>query len=115
MSPQEFAAVVSEIAATIRTEPGHDGRPKGRFGPHKVFIAAIWRRAQADSRFSGMTREQFNRLLIESNRAGALVLARADLVGAMDSAEVADSEIGDRNAQYHFVLDQNAKAPWERR
>jgi hypothetical protein len=34
------------------------------------------------------------------------VLARADLVGAMDRKLVSESEIEDRGATFHFVLDQ---------
>jgi hypothetical protein len=112
---QEFSDAVGQIAATIRTEPGHQGKPKGRFGLTKVFIAAIWRAAQHDPRFAGMTRQEFNKKLLQAHRDSLIVMARADLVGAMDSAEVADSEIEDRRgpgsyaAQFHFVHDRQAK------
>jgi len=36
-----------------------------------------------------------------------LALARADLIGAMNPAQVNKSEIRDRGATFHFVLDPN--------
>lgn len=118
VSPQEFGAAVNQLATEVEQGIGHHGMPKGRFGREgggaKVFIAAIWRLAQQDPRLCGMTRDQFNQNLIEANRRGFVVLGRADLVGAMDSAEVADSEIQDRGAEYHFVIDRTFREPWER-
>jgi hypothetical protein len=35
-----------------------------------------------------------------------MVLARADLIGAMDAKQISESEINDRGATFHFVLDQ---------
>jgi hypothetical protein len=40
------------------------------------------------------------------------VLARADLVAAMPRAAVADSEVSDGGAEFHFVLDDAARDPW---
>lgn len=82
-----------------------NGRGYGRFGS-KVFVSAIWRRVQDDPRLGGMTYDQFKRKLVELNRTGALVLARADLIGALDPDEVAESEISDRGATFHFVLNE---------
>jgi CheY-like chemotaxis protein len=113
LSPRAVAAAVMSALPSIREEPGPGGRPRGRYGARKVFIAAIWRQLQGDPMFSGMTLEQFKQNLIQANRSANLVLARADLVGAMDRQEVAESEIEDRGATYHFVLDQGAKEPWE--
>lgn len=107
----EFANAVLQAASRIQTSHGHKGMPKGRFGRNKVFIAAIWR--DVHSKFPGMTRAEFDQQLLAANRRRLLVLARADLVGAMDDAEVADSEISDRGANFHFVLDPTAKEAWE--
>jgi hypothetical protein len=53
---------------------------------------------------------------VRANRDGWLILVRADLVGAMDAKLVADSEIEDRGATFHFVLDPRwAAAASERR
>lgn len=109
MSQSEFAKAVLQIASRIRTEPGEQGKPKGRFGPVKVFIAAIWRVAERDPRFKGMTRDEFNRRLAQAHRDSQISMARADLVGAMDFPEVRDSEVKDRGAEFHFVHDEQAK------
>lgn len=75
--------------------------PEGRFGP-KVYIAAIW---DAVGDQIGMSLPEFKRWLIEQNRRGTLVLARGDLVGAMDRQLLARSEIQDRGAVFNFVMD----------
>jgi hypothetical protein len=73
----------------------------GRFGD-KVYISEIWRRV---GRRIAPTLFDFKRWLLEQNRFGNLVLARGDLMGAMDASKVSESEIQDRGATFHFVLD----------
>jgi hypothetical protein len=95
----------------------------GRFGPRKVFISALWAAmlridAAAAGRLAGGEFAVFKRWLVgaqrftrsESERTPLIVLARADLVAAMDGALVADSETLADGASYHFVLDP-ATAP----
>lgn len=74
----------------------------GRFGSEKVFISEIWKRV-GNKLFP--TLNEFKRWLLLNNRQGNLVLARADLIGAMDPTQVQTSEIMDRGAVFHFVLD----------
>jgi len=83
----------------------------GRFGSEKVFVSAIWRSLERDRRLSDLSLDRFKRWLVSANRDGWLVLARADLIGAMDPRQVAESEIEDRGATFHFVLDQRLGAP----
>lgn len=104
LTTQEVADAVLAVMPSIGAE-GHHGEAKGRFGDRKVFIAAIWRRLGANPRFQRMTLEQFKRHLLDANRQGLLVLSRADLRGAMDAAEVLDSEIDDRGSTFNFVND----------
>jgi hypothetical protein len=47
--------------------------------------------------------------LLKAMRAEQLVLARADLVGAMDPMRVKASEISYLNSTFHFVLDRSAQ------
>jgi hypothetical protein len=54
-----------------------------------------------------MDLDDLKKRLADANRAGLLSLARADLVGAMNPEEVRLSEILDRGASFHFVLDNN--------
>lgn len=95
----------------------------GRFGPRKVFISALWVAmlridAAAAGRLTGGELAAFKRWLVaaqrlirsDSERAPLVVLARADLVAAMDRALVAGSETLADGASYHFVLDP-ATAP----
>ncbi len=109
LTTAEIAQAVREVMPTIKTEKGPDGRPRGRFGSDKVFIAAIWRRLATDPRFTGTTRQDFDRALVEANRQGLLDLARADLVAAMDPDEVAQSEIRHLNSTFNFVRDPEGR------
>lgn len=74
----------------------------GRFGDRKVFVSALWQRV---GRKLGMSLDEFKRWLFSQHRAGALQLARADLVSAMDPTLVASSEIRVPGAEFHFVVD----------
>jgi hypothetical protein len=78
---------------------------EGRFG-EKVYVSAIWRTIEHDRKAGELSLDHFKRWLVRANRDGWLVLARADLVGAMDAKQVNESEINDRGATFHFVLDQ---------
>ena len=78
---------------------------EGRFGDEKVFVSALWHNMERDRRLGDLSFDRFKLWLVRANRDGWLVLVRADLVGAMDAKLVADSEIEDRGATFHFVLD----------
>jgi hypothetical protein len=73
------------------------------FGPDKVFIASVWDALRNDPDVSSLGEGGFKRALIDAHRTGALVLARADLVAAMDPDDVAASETHHLNATYHFI------------
>jgi hypothetical protein len=77
--------------------------PNGRYGDHKVFIAHVWRRLQETNALPPMTEAGFKDRLIEANRQGLIRLSRADLVEAMDPADVRASETTWLNAVFHFV------------
>jgi hypothetical protein len=113
LSSRRVAEAVYGVMPLISEEPGDRGRPRGRYGRSKVFVAALWRRLQQTRQFQGVTEDQFKKLLVTANRERSLSLARADLVGAMDPTEVRQSEISDMGAEFHFVLDPTAKEPWE--
>jgi hypothetical protein len=100
------AETVLEVVREIIPRVGADGR----FGAENVFVSAIWHSIERDRRLVDLSFERFKRWLVNANRDGWLVLARADLVGAMDPRQVAESEIEDRGATFHFVLDQQAEA-----
>jgi len=95
--PQNLLEVVRDAIPRIGAE--------GRFG-EKVYVSAIWRTLERDRKVSDLSLDHFKRWLVGANRDGWLVLARADLIGAMDAKQVTESEINDRGATFHFVLDQ---------
>lgn len=100
----DFAASVHSAVARV----GHSTAM--RFGARKVFISAV----RAELTAAGMTiaAADFASRLLDANRRGLLSLARADLVAAMPTASVADSEIGDSRCEYHFVVDAGARETW---
>jgi hypothetical protein len=92
----------------------------GRFGDRKVFIASLWTmmltiEAQTGGTLTDRaTLEDFKAWLLRSRRvtrdgteegAPLVVLARADLIAAMDFTVVATSETVTDGATFHFVLD----------
>jgi hypothetical protein len=91
-----FAATVRALAVT--------SPPEDRFHDNKVFIAALWRASQRESNFPSISLSEFKQRLVEANTKNLLHLSRADLVQAMDSQLVADSETAYLNATFHFVL-----------
>jgi hypothetical protein len=109
--PAALAAIVRSVMPTIRAETDPDGRWRGRFGDRKVFISAIWRVLANDPRMGGMAFPEFKHELTKAHRARQLVLARADLVAAMNPNEVAESETYDDIATYHFVVDTPVAPP----
>jgi hypothetical protein len=86
----------------------------GRFG-EKVYVSAIWRTIERDRKAGGISLDKFKNWLVAANRDGWLVLARADIPGAMDAKQVTESEINDRGATFHFVLDQRNGASGSQR
>lgn len=93
-SLEGFADRVQEVAR---------GVDAGRFGSRKVFISAVWRAMDGDPVVAAIDLPAFKQRLCEANRAGLLILHRADLVGAMDPGELAESEARYMNATFHFI------------
>ncbi|MGH7633273.1 MAG: hypothetical protein ACRENC_06055 [Gemmatimonadaceae bacterium] len=117
---QAPTALDLELATLVRRALGAVDA-SGRFGPRKVFIAALWRAmlrvdAAAVRRLAVDELATFQHWLLgaqrflrsDSERTPLVVLARADLVAAMDGALVTDSETLADGASYHFVLDPAA-------
>jgi hypothetical protein len=85
-----FAERVNGAAAASST---------GRWGDDKVFISHVHRHLN-----DGSDLAEFKRRLVEANTAGLIRLARADLVAAMDPADVRESEAAHPlGAEFHFV------------
>jgi hypothetical protein len=99
----EFAAAAGCAVAAV----GHDANQ--RYGLRKVFLAAVHAALGGEG---AIHLKAFQRRMVRAHRAGLLVLVRADLVAAMPPAAVADSEVSDGGAEFHFVLDDAARDPW---
>jgi len=80
----------------------------GRFGDRKVFVSAVWGELRRDPRWADLALAGFKGRLLAAYRARELVLARADLVAAMDPALVAASEIAADGASFHFIVKEPA-------
>jgi hypothetical protein len=99
--PSAPADRLSELAAAVRDAAAR--AREGVFGRTMVFIASLWRTLQSHPAVAGLSLDEFKHRLVAANRAGLLVLARADLVAAMDPRDVSESEIRHLEASYHFV------------
>jgi hypothetical protein len=93
---QPFADAVQSAAAAAA--------PDGWFGDRKVFVSAVWDQLRTHGRWAALALDDFKARLLAAHRAGALTLARADLVAAMDPARVAASEIAADGASFHFLV-----------
>ncbi|HEX3478152.1 MAG TPA: hypothetical protein VHT91_24190 [Kofleriaceae bacterium] len=98
-APAPFAEAVLRAA---------DAVVDGWFGDRKVFVSAVWDQLRRDPRWAGLGLAGFKAELVAAHRAGALTLARADLVAAMDPAQVAASEIAVDGASFHFIVKERA-------
>jgi hypothetical protein len=102
-SEEELLGIVHAVIPRVGVD--------GRFGDEKIFVSAIWRGVERDRRLGSYSLDRFKKWLLNANRRGQLALARADLVSAMDPKLVAESEIEDRGATFHFVLDPRSLQP----
>lgn len=80
------------------------GANEGVFGERKVFIAAAWHELRRRPGYASLELEDFKSQLVRAHRGGELVLARADLVAAMDPELVAASETVADGTTFHFVV-----------
>jgi hypothetical protein len=90
------------LVATVRTvaEKARDGV----FGDRKVFISSVWNALRAVPPWTALALDDFKAELIAAHRRQELVLARADLVAAMDPTLVASSETRTDGATFHFIV-----------
>lgn len=101
------ARAILDHARLVSARTGDDGRPSSRFGfgGCKVFVSALAEEMGIDAQ----ALVEIIRPLIplhDAEGAPLLVMARADLVAALDPEAVRRSEILDRGASFHFVVDR---------
>jgi hypothetical protein len=96
----DFAKAVQEAAARPEVTRFHDDR---------AFIGSVWERMRGRDPVGDMSLAAFKNQLVAAHRQRLLRITRADLVGAMDPAEVLRSEARYQDATFHFVaLDAGA-------
>jgi hypothetical protein len=77
---------------------------EGLFGERKLFIAAAWQELRRRPGRTSLSLDDFKARLVRAHLAGELVLARADLVAAMNPDLVGASETVADGATFHFVV-----------
>ena len=95
LGANDFAGEVRDVARAARD---------GVFGDRKVFISSVWDELRRHPTWSSLTLDEFKSRLVRAHRAGDVVLARADLVGALDPALVAASETPTDGTSFHFIV-----------
>lgn len=80
------------------------GARDGVFGDRKVFISSVWQALREQPPWMALALDDFKAQLVAAHRNRELVLARADLVAAMDPALVAASETQTDGATFHFIV-----------
>lgn len=93
-----LAAFADRVAEAARRIP-----PARRFGENKAFISHVWRQLHDEAAGDGLSLDEFKSRLVAANREGLVRLSRADLVEAMDPADVEASATAYENAKFHFI------------
>ncbi|HET9627227.1 MAG TPA: hypothetical protein VFP84_37965 [Kofleriaceae bacterium] len=101
-APAPTAAAPSLIADVRRIVA--DATGDAVFGDRKVFISRVWDALHATAAWANLALADFKHQLLALHRQQALVLARADLVSAMDPALVDASETRTDGATFHFIV-----------
>jgi hypothetical protein len=90
----EFARAVKEAAAA---------RAEGWAGSRKAFISHVWDTIRAGQPSWQVSEIEFKCMLAEAHRAGAVVLANADLKDRRSMKDLESSAVPYKNTVWHFV------------
>ncbi len=90
----EFARAVKQAAAT---------RAEGWAGSRKAFISHVWDAIRVGQPSWQVSEIEFKCMLAEAHRAGALVLANADLKDKRSMPDLESSAVPYKNTVWHFV------------
>lgn len=90
----EFARAVKQAAAA---------RAEGWSGSRKAFISHVWDAIRAGQPSWQVSEIEFKCMLAEAHRAGALVLANADLKDKKSIKDLESSAVPYKNTVWHFV------------
>ncbi|MET0390976.1 MAG: hypothetical protein ABW321_33705, partial [Polyangiales bacterium] len=101
VSLADFAAAVVQATRAPGVRRFHDDR---------AFIGSLWENMRGRAPVGDMPLAHFKERLIEAHRNQLLRMSRADLIAAMDPAEVARSEARYLESTFHFVALDTAEA-----
>lgn len=90
----EFARAVKKAAAT---------RAEGWSGSRKAFISHVWDAIRVGQPSWQVSEIEFKCMLAEAHRAGAIVLANADLKDKKSMKDIESSAVPYKNTVWHFV------------
>lgn len=90
----EFARAVKKAAAS---------RAEGWSGSRKAYISHVWETIRATEQAWALSEIEFKCMLAEAHRAGALVLANADLKDKRNADNIERSAVPYKNTVWHFV------------
>lgn len=112
--PPTVAELTPTVFVNFALAAAREVGPEGRFGPDKVFIHRAYEKLVADLSKPRMSLAEFKQWLLEANRLRLIDLSRADLIEAMDRADVeaSNTSIGKPGAPvYNFIRLQELN-PW---
>ena len=90
----QFASAVKKAAAS---------RAEGWSGSRKAYISHVWEAIRANETAWALSEIEFKCMLAEAHRAGALVLANADLKDKRNADNIERSAVPYKNTVWHFV------------
>ncbi|AHB47229.1 hypothetical protein W911_00575 [Hyphomicrobium nitrativorans NL23] len=90
----QFAFAVKKAAAS---------RAEGWSGSRKAYISHVWEAIRASEPAWALSEIEFKCMLAEAHRAGALVLANADLKDKRNADNIERSAVPYKNTVWHFV------------
>ncbi|HRN89926.1 MAG TPA: hypothetical protein PK271_15110, partial [Hyphomicrobium sp.] len=90
----QFASAVKKAAAS---------RAEGWSGSRKAYISHVWEAIRANEPAWALSEIEFKCMLAEAHRAGALMLANADLKDKRNADNIERSAVPYKNTVWHFV------------
>lgn len=90
----QFASAVKKAAAS---------RAEGWSGSRKAYISHVWEAIRANEPAWALSEIEFKCMLAEAHRAGALVLANADLKDKRNADNIERSAVPYKNTVWHYV------------
>jgi hypothetical protein len=99
--PKSLRPDLPEFARAVKTAAA--ARAEGWAGSRKAFISHVWDAVRAAQPSWQVSEIEFKCMLAEAHRAGAVVLANADLKDKKSMRDIESSAVPYKNTVWHFV------------